>query len=104
MYSIYADNDVIYTDIYALDDTVITKPKLTMQDNGAGSLEFTMPPTHRHYNDIYRMKTTITVFKEGEEIWSGRVLEETTDFWNNKKFYCEGELAYLNDTIQPPAE
>ncbi|MGI6180390.1 phage tail spike protein, partial [Butyricicoccus intestinisimiae] len=41
---------------------------------------------------------------DGEEIWAGRVLSEDKDFWNNRVLFCEGELAFLNDSTQPPAE
>ena len=41
----------------------------------------------------------------GEEIWSGRVLSESKDFWNNRVLYCEGgSWLYFNDSVQPPAE
>lgn len=36
------------------------------------------------------------------EIWEGRVLSEDVDFKNCRVIYCEGELAYLNDTRQVP--
>ena len=32
------------------------------------------------------------------------MISEDTDFWKNRAIECEGELAYLNDTIQPQAE
>lgn len=37
-----------------------------------------------------------------KEIWEGRVLHEANDFHNLRVLTCEGELAYLNDTRQPP--
>lgn len=37
-------------------------------------------------------------------IWSGRVIQESTDFYGNRSISCEGELAYLNDTCQPQAK
>lgn len=47
--------------------------------------------------------TLIESYKEFE-IWEGRVLTEDKDFYNNRSIYCEGELAYLNDTCQPQRE
>lgn len=32
------------------------------------------------------------------------MLSESMDFYNNRDLYCEGELAYFNDSTQPPAE
>jgi hypothetical protein len=104
MYSIYADGACIYNDVFALDNTKVIDPKLTLEDNAAGSLSMTLPPSNIGYSTIVRMVSDISVYKDGEEIWAGRVLSENKDFWNNRVLYCEGELAFLNDSTQPPAE
>lgn len=104
MYTIYADGICIYSDAFALDDRKVVSPKLTLEDNGAGSLAMTLPPVNLGYESIVRMKTDISVQKDGTEIWAGRVLSEEKDFWNNRILYCEGELAFFNDSAQPPAE
>jgi hypothetical protein len=64
----------------------------------------TLPPSNIGYGTIVRMVSDISVHKDGEEIWAGRVLSEDKDFWNNRVLFCEGELAFLNDSTQPPAE
>ena len=104
MYSIYADGVCIYNDVSSLDNMKVIDPKLTLEDSAAGSLELTLPPTNAAYGTIVRMVTDISVRKHGEEIWAGRALSESRDFWNNRVFYCEGELAFFNDSAQPPAE
>ena len=104
MYSIYANDTCIYSDRYLPKDWCAIDPVLTMEDNAAGTLELTLPPQNVGYNLIERMKTEMVVKKDGEEIWSGRVLSEDSDFLNRRTVYCEGELAYLNDTTQPQAE
>ena len=104
MYEIYADGICIYSDISPLDELKVVSPKLTLEDCSAGSLTMTLPPTNVGYNLIQRMTTDISVLKNGEEIWAGRVLSEDGDFWNNRILTCEGELAFLNDTTQPQAE
>lgn len=104
MYEIYADGVCIYSDISPLDELKVANPKLTIEDSSAGSLTMTLPPTNVGYNLIRRMTTDISVQKNGEEIWAGRVLSEDRDFWNNRILTCEGELAFLNDTTQPQAE
>lgn len=53
---------------------------------------------------VERMKSIIKVYEDGEEIWEGRVLSEKQDFFNCRSIYCEGEMAYLNDTCQPAME
>lgn len=104
MYSIYADDVCIYSDVFALESMKVLNPKLTLEDSAAGSLTMKLPQKNIGYSSIARLTTDISVQKDGEEIWAGRVLSESMDFWNNRDLYCEGELAYFNDSTQPPAE
>lgn len=104
MYSIFADETCIYNDVTPLNDRKLINPKITMEDCAAGSLEFTIPPGNIGYDIIKPMTTDIIVYSDSDEIWRGRVLNESIDFYKRKKLYCEGELAFLNDTIQPPHE
>ena len=104
MYSIYADDVCIYSDVFALESMKVISPKLTLEDNAAGSLTMKLPPHNAGYASIVRMVTDISFQKDGEEIWAGRVLSESEDFYRNRILYCEGELAYFNDSTQPPAE
>lgn len=104
MYSIYADGVCIYSDVFALENMKVLSPKLTLEDNGAGSLSMKLPPINVGYNTITRLTTDISIQKDGKELWSGRVLQEDKDFWNNRVLYCEGELAFFNDSSQPPGE
>ena len=104
MYSIYADGVCIYSDVFALENMKVLSPKLTLEDNGAGSLTMKLPPINVGYNTITRLTTDISIQKDGEELWSGRVLQEDKDFWNNRVLYCEGELAFFNDSSQLPGE
>lgn len=102
MYTIYADGQCIHSNVFALNSMKAINPKLTLSDCAAGSLTMTLPSINVGYNTIERMTTDIVVEKDGVEIWAGRVLSETRDFWNNRVLYCEGELAFFNDSTQPP--
>lgn len=104
MYSIYADGICIHNDVFSLANMKVVSPKLILEDSAAGSLSITLPHTNVAYDTIVRMVTDISVKKNNEEIWAGRVLSESKDFWNNRVLYCEGELAFFNDSVQPPAE
>lgn len=108
MYSIYTldsnGGQCIYNDKYPLSAYAVKSPTLKMVDSSAGSLEMTLPPTNRAYDILKRMKTHLVVKRYDEEIWEGRVVEDTYDFQNNRKVYCEGALAYFNDTCQPQCE
>lgn len=103
MYSIYAGDICIYSDVFAVENMKAINPKLILEDNSAGSLSITLTPANAGYATIERLTTDISVRKDGAEIWAGRVLSESTDFYNNRILYCEGELAFFNDSIQPPA-
>lgn len=104
MYEIYADNELIYSDVTPLETVKVVSPKLQLADSAAGQLDMSLPPTNVGYSTIKRMTTDITVKCDGEWLWSGRVLQDAYDFWNNRKIVCEGEIAFLNDSIQPPAK
>jgi len=100
MYSIYADGVCFYNDAFALEELAVLEPKLTMEDNAAGSFSFKLPQSNTAYDSFVRLATDISVCKNGKEIWAGRVLTEDMDFWNNRSIYCEGELAFFNDSSQ----
>lgn len=100
MYSIYADGTCFYNDAFTLEELAVLGPKLTLEDNAAGSLSFRLPQSNTVYDSLVRLATDISVCKDGKEIWAGRVLTEDMDFWNNRSVYCEGELAFFNDSTQ----
>ncbi len=101
MYKIYCDGQEV--DI-SIEEVVTINPKLILEENNAGSLEFTIAYNHPMYDKIIPFVSEIVVKEYDSEIWSGRVSEVKVLMNKNKVFYCEGELAYLNDSIQPQAE
>ena len=92
--------------IYDLRDEnlVLIDPKVDLEVNKAGSFMFKMPPTHPQYDLPKKMLSCIQVLQDDVEVFNGRVTECKIDFYNRKQFTCEGQLAYLNDSIQRPAE
>lgn len=104
MYEVWAGDLLIHSDITPLETVKAINPVLTLEDSAAGSLSMSLPPINVGYSQdvIKRMVTDIVVKCDGEFLWGGRVLQDSFDFWNNRKLVCEGELAFLNDSIQPP--
>lgn len=102
MYTIYADGKALYSPNLVNEGYGVISPKLTVELNKAGSLTFILPPTNLMYDSIQKLKTIITVIQDSEEIFRGRVLHDEKDFYNRKDVYCEGELAFLLDSIQRP--
>lgn len=98
MYKIYADGSLIYDS--TLEDYVITKGVVTREVNKSGSFVFTILPSHPYYDRIQKLKTIITVYKNGALEFRGRVITEEIGFRNDKTLTCEGELSFLLDSIQ----
>lgn len=104
MYKMKADGVVFY-DPSSDDMTLqVLSPKAKYELNKAGSLTFTMLPGNVAYNSLHKLKTVVTLEQDGEVIFRGRVLETTSDLYNQKKVYCEGELAFLLDSLVRPYE
>jgi hypothetical protein len=102
MYRIYVDGNLLYVPTLAKEGYAVSNPKLEVELNKAGSLQFNLPPTNVMYDDVKKLKSVITVFDEKEEIWRGRVLHDEKNFYNQKETYCEGELAFFLDSIVRP--
>lgn len=102
MYKVYAGDLCIYDDGSPLIELKVLDPTLVLEDSAAGSFEMTLLPGSRGYDAITPMVTEVKVLRDDAEIWCGRVLSYEEDFYNQRKMYCEGELAYLNDTCQEP--
>lgn len=88
---------------YTDERMVLLSPHLEHEVNTAGSLKFVVPPYHTYYNlftDETMLISDIEVYEDDNLIWFGRPLEMRTDFLKQKEVYCEGGLAFFNDTIQ----
>lgn len=98
MFYIYANGRSIFQ---PMDNSLsLFAPKLTLEMGKAGSLTFQIPPTNRYYNSLPQLTTTITVEMDDVEIFRGRVLTNNRSFNNVRTIYCEGNLAFLVDSVQ----
>lgn len=100
MYKIFADDTLIYDS--TLEDFKIGKGQVTLETDKAGSFVFSLYPDHPYYGRFVKMKTVVTVYKSGRIVFRGRVLNDSTDYWNNNVLTCEGELGFLQDSILRP--
>lgn len=82
--------------------TLIISPTLTREAGKAGSFEFTLPLGNVAHSALQKLKTIVEVEQDSTPIWRGRVMSHDMDFYLRQKVYCEGELAYLNDTALTP--
>lgn len=104
MYKMKADGVVFYdpsSDDMALH---VLSPKAKYDLEKAATLTFKMLPGNVMYKGLQKLKTIITLEQDGEEIFRGRVVETTTDTYNQKEVYCVGELSYLRDSLVRPYE
>ncbi len=92
---VYCDNKLLYA--AGLQEYPLIDPKLTLEVNRAGSFEFTLPKSSVMYDEVHLLKSTIDVRMGNYVIWRGRPLKPQRDMLNNKKWICEGFLAWLSD-------
>ena len=100
MYRVYANNALIYTD--SIENMKIFSPKITLELNKTGKFKFTVYSNHPYYSLINKLNTIITVYQDDYLLFRGRVINDEMGFHNEKKIECEGELAFLLDSIQRP--
>jgi hypothetical protein len=100
MYRVYCDGLPIYND--KLEGLKIFSPSLDLELNKTGSFSFTLYPDHPYYGSIQKLKSIITVYQEDYLLFRGRVLDDEIGFYNERKVTCEGELAFLLDSIKRP--
>lgn len=102
MYRIICDDNVLHD--VRMDDLQVIGAKCDLEVNKTGSLTFSIPPTHPHYNDVKKHTSVIKLLRNDEILFVGRVLNDEIDFYNMKNVECEGELAYLLDSVQRKKE
>lgn len=100
MYKIFADSTLIYDS--TIEDYKIGKGEINLEIEKAGSFVFSMYPDNPYYDKIVEMKTIITVYKENQIVFRGRALKTEDGFYNCRIVTCEGELAFLLDSVIRP--
>jgi hypothetical protein len=98
MYKILCDGKTLH-DVRDPDYQVLS-PKISLELNKTGNLDFGMLQTHPHVNDINKLKSRINVYEDDDLLFSGRSLTDEKDFQNTGQISCEGELAFLLDSVQ----
>lgn len=100
MYRVYCDNYLLYHS--TLENLKIFNPTLELELNKTGSFNFKIFPDHPYYNMIKKLKSIITVYQDDYLLFRGRVLDDEIGWHNEKQVVCEGEKAFLIDSIQRP--
>lgn len=100
MYRVYCDNQLLYHS--KLENLQIFNVSAELETNKTGSFAFKLYPDHPRYGLIHRMKSIITVFQGNYLMFRGRVLDEEIGKHNEKAITCEGDLAFLLDSVLRP--
>lgn len=102
MYQIKCDNVIIHDP--RIKNLRVIEPVCELGLNKTGSLTFLISSNNPHYDDICKLKSEISLYQDGEWLFSGRVLNDEIKFNKVKQIQCEGEFAYFLDSIQRNAE
>ena len=100
MYTVYSDSVCLMDPSKSI---LLIDPILELAQNEVGSFSFSLTTSHVAYEQIVQ-SSRITVFKDEDAIFYGRVSSIETDFYKTKTITADGELSYLADSIQRPAE
>lgn len=73
---------------------MVLSPKISLELNKTGNLDFGMLQTHPHVNDINKLKSRIDVYEDDELLFSGRSLTDEKDFQNTGRFPVKGSLLF----------
>ena len=102
MYQIYCDNELLYD---PRDETLaIIEGKVSLETNKTGELRFALPICHPFAGRIKKLTSVLRVMIDEEELFCGRLLDVEIDMYGTGTYTCEGEMAYLLDSIQRPKE
>ena len=100
MYKVFCDNYLMYDP--RLESLKLFSPKLELELNKTGTFSFLIYPEHPYFDKLEKMKSIVRVYQDNELVFRGRILTDENGFYNEKQVSCEGELAFLNDSIQRP--
>lgn len=100
MYKVMCSDKIIHND--GIQSLKVHDGKLTLEIGKSGLFEFTIYPIHPYYDYVLPMLSIVEVYKDELSIFRGRVLNIEYGFYNEKQVSCEGELAFLLDSIVPP--
>ena len=102
MYTIHANGELLFSSLSEEVENIALSPKLSLDISKAGSASFVLPPGNRLHGKLKKLKSIVTVEQDGEQLSRGRVMEMESDYYNQQSVYCEGDRAFLLDSVQAP--
>ena len=80
----------------------LESPKVSLELNKTGTFDFTIRPDHPEYGNLRKLTGIVTVYDRNQLVFRGRVLSDEEGFRGERKVSCEGELAFLLDSVVRP--
>lgn len=99
MYRIICDGKEIVRQ--GIDRMSAISGNLVQKLNTADQFTFTLPATHPYLSNAQPRSSIIELWRDNQCIFTGDVLQVSSDFYNNVTFTCQGVLAWLNDCVIP---
>lgn len=100
MYRVYCDGLMLYHSM--LENLRLLDPELNLELNQPGKFTFAIYPDHPYYSLVHKLKSILTVYQDDYLLFRGRALDEKVGWHTEKKITCEGDLAFLLDSIIRP--
>ena len=102
MYRAYYAGNVLFDP--ESDERVVTDIACTLSLVGASTLTVTVPRTNPLSGTFEPMRRDreLSLERDGETVFRGRILTLDTDFFGNEVLTAESERSYLNDVLLPP--
>lgn len=98
--TIYSDSFLVYDP--RLPEYAVINPVLSLTANEPGLLTFTVPETNPSAGNIAKLVSRIKVFRDGVQIFQGRVIKDERGLGNTRKYTVEGCIAFLIDSVREP--
>lgn len=98
--TIYSDSFLVYDP--RLPEYAVIDPVLSLTANEPGLLTFTVPETNPSAGNVTKLVSRIKVFRDGVQIFQGRVIKDERSLNNMRKYTVEGCIAYLIDSVREP--
>lgn len=102
MYQIKCGNDILHDS--RSNNIRVVEPKCEMELNKTGTLSFRIQPTHPLFDKLHKHISEISLYQDGEWVFTGRILNDETDIYGYKTVEVEGILGYMLDSVQRSKE
>ena len=97
MYRIYVDGNLIYDN--HTPELSVSDATLELLQNDISTFQFTIYSNNPYINDIDRMVSRVTVYRDSMLMFSGLVCDDEVGFMNQRMIKCKSDMYYLTRTI-----